>query len=363
MDVFKRERIKWAIFPGLLLFAQLALLAAIQLQFGTARWAGIAANVGDASEYLLRPGNFSSIPIFTYHMPFYSLLIAFATLILPPVQAAILVNMVSYLGFGSVVYLLSRRMWIGVVASLFPYFVFKYVVYVYADIPAFLFAGLSFYLLAKNRVDWALLFGTLAVATHYLALLLIPSFLYCMYRKRPRFTALGLVPSLPFVVFSIFRLLENNDLFFYLRLNVVQWGQGGAGYGIRYGFLSYPFASVIYVVTHLSTLMGSSLPVNIYYALIIFLPVYPLYWLGAYAAYRASAYLELAWGLPVLLFVSFLSPVGFAYVPRYVIFAFPFLMRIAAKAERRRYLQILTILIIIGNIIYTFGSVLIVPFA
>src|SRR5271157_4320279 len=128
---FKRERIKWAIFLALLLFAQLALLAAIQLQFGMGRWAGIAANVGDASEYLPRSGNFSSIPIFTYHMPFYSLLIALATLIFPPVQTAILVNVVSYLGFGSVVYLLSRRMWIGLVASLFPYFVFKYAVYVY----------------------------------------------------------------------------------------------------------------------------------------------------------------------------------------------------------------------------------------
>ncbi len=72
------------------------------------RWTGIAANVGDASEYLPRSGNFSSIPIFTYHMPFYSLLIALATLFLPPVQSAILVNVVSYLGFGSVVYLLSE---------------------------------------------------------------------------------------------------------------------------------------------------------------------------------------------------------------------------------------------------------------
>jgi len=203
----------------------------------------------------------------------------------------------------------------------------------------------------------------LAVATHYLALLLIPGFLYCLYRKRPRFTALGFAPSLPFVALSIFRFLYSSDLFFYLRLNMVQWGQGGAYYGIRYGFLSYPFASAIYVLTHLSSLMGPSLSVNIYYALIIFLPVYPLYWLGAYEAYRASAYLELAWGIPVLLFVSFLSPVGFAYVPRYVIFAFPFLMRVATITEKKRYIQILIILIAIGNIMYTLGSLLVFPYA
>lgn len=108
--------------------------------------------------------------------------------------------------------------------------------------------------------------------------------------------------------------------------------------------------------------MGTSLPVNLYYALVIFLPVFPLYWWGAYAVYRASAYVELAWGLPVLIFVSLLSPVGFAYIPRYVIFAFPFLVRIATVAESKRHLQTLIILITIANITYAFGSLLIFPY-
>lgn len=352
MILSERNRSHWLEFIGSLLCAQLVLLGSIELQFGFERWFGIAAQVGDASEYL-------SPSLITTHMPLYSILIALWTPILNPVAAAMVVNIASVMGFGIVAYSLSGRKWVGLVASFFPYFLFKYSMYVYADIAALFFAAASFYYLSKNRLVVGQFFGVLAVATHYLALLLVPGFVFFMYRKRSRYAPLGLIPSLPFIALSILRFFQNGDLLFYVRFNFLHWGG-------QYGFLSYPFASGVYVLTHLNALWGNPgpwqwWPFSILYSLVIFFPIYALYWTGAYYAYRASAYSEMAWALPVLLFVTFLSPAGFYYVPRYIIFALPFLIRAASVAERKRWLKGLLVLITIGNITYGVASLLLFP--
>jgi hypothetical protein len=101
--------------------------------------------------------------------------------------------------------------------------------------------------------------------------------------------------------------------------------------------------------------------VNVLYALIIFAPVYVLQGLGAYLAFRGKAYLELMWGLPLLLLITVLSPAGFFYVPRYGILAFPFILRSAEFAKDVKAYKTLLVLIAIGNIIYSFGSILLFP--
>lgn len=345
-------------FMGSLLIAHLILFGSIALWFGIEQWFGIIANVGDASEYL--PQSLLAIPIFTFHMPFYGILIALLTPFLPPAGAALVVNMINVLGFGAVAYALSERAWVALFASFFPYFVFKYSMYVYADIPTLFFAAMSFYYLYRNRSVLGILFGSLAVATHYLALLLIPGFVCYMYRKRARFAPVGLIPTAPAFGLSVFRLFNNGDLFFYVRLNLRMWTGLGGG---QFGFLSYPFSSVMYVFTHLSTLFVKWLPVNIFYSFVVFLPVYALYWSGAYVAYRKSAYFELAWSLPTILFVTCLSPVGFYYVPRYVILAFPLLLGVARFVERNRVLRILLILITIGSVAFAVGGLFSFPLA
>jgi len=350
----RTEHRNWLLLIAILLFAELSLLASIQLQFGMQRWFTIVPNVGDAAEYL-------TLNLFIYHMPFYSLLIALMKPLLSPVEAAIVVNAISFLGFGSTIYLMTRRLWIGLVASFFPYFIFKYTMFAFADISALLFTVLSFYFLTKNRLIWGLLFGTLAVATHYIALFLVPGFLYCAYRVRPRYMLAGLVPSTPFVVLSILRLFVNKDILYYFR---IPWAYSQAYFGGgQYGFLSFPFASVVYVITHMPTLLVKGLAVNTYYAVVIFFPVYAIYWFGAYVAYRKLAYLEMAWGLPLLLFLTCITPSGFSEVPRYVVYAFPLLIRAAVFSETKRPLQILIILVTTGNIAYAFVSLLLVPFA
>jgi hypothetical protein len=360
MKVFRLDRGQrsWLLFLGGLLIGQLALLGLIQFRFGLSRWFAIIAKVADASDYLASPGPHPTIPIFTDHMPLYSMLIAVGSPVFSPAGAAIVVNVVSFLGFGLVVYSLTRRFWTGIAASFFPYFLFKYSMYVYADIPAFFFAAAGFYFLSKNRSIPSLLFGALAVATHYLTLLLLPGFIYGMYRKRARYAPLGLITSAPFVAMSLFRFFSNGDLLFYVRINFQVWARAGGG---QYGLFSYPFASPVYVITHLGALVSHSLALNLFYALFIFFPVYALYMLGAYLAWQEKAFIELSWALPTLFFVTFLSPVGFFYVPRYAIPAFPLLVRAATVGERRKWVQLVIILIVIGNIAYAVGSLLSSP--
>lgn len=344
--------LKGQAYVAALILAQLSLLVSIDLKFSFLTWFGIAAQVGDATEYL-------SLSLFTFHMPLYSMLFAPFTLIVNPVAAAIIVNVACFIGFGIVTCYLSGRKWVGLVCSFFPYFLLKYSMYVYSDIAAVFFAAIGFYFMRNSRAVAGLFFGLLAVASHYLAILLIPGFVYLMYLKRRMYAPFGLIPSAPFVALSLFRFFQDHDLLFYLRLNFVHWGG-------QYGFFSYPFASGIYVLTHLSDLWSNPgpwqwLPFGVLYATVIFFPVYAIYWTGAYLAYRASAHSEIIWALPVLLFVTFLSPFGFYYVPRYIIFAFPFLVRVGNAVARERWLKGLLALITTGNVVYGVASLLLFP--
>jgi hypothetical protein len=205
------------LFIASLAIAPIALLVAIHFRFGLDAWLLTASSVGDANEYLPMSRSISAIPRLGIHMPLYPILIAFGSLIATPVQAAIAVNILSFMGFGAAIFLLTKRPWIGFLVSFFPYFLFKYSVYVYADIPAFFFAATAYYFLTKNRLLLGLLFGGLAVATHYLALLLLPAFIYVMYRKRASYACLGLIPSAPFILMSILKYVYVGNLLYYFQ--------------------------------------------------------------------------------------------------------------------------------------------------
>ncbi len=284
--VVNRALAQWLLLVGVLLGAQLALLATVSFRFGLSNWLLVVSRVGDAAEYLSMSRSVSVILLRSQHMPFYPILIAIGSLVAIPVVAAIGVNILSFLGFGVVTFALTKRLWVGFLASFFPYFLFKYSVYIFADIPAFFFAALSFYFLTKNRSLFGLLFGSLAVATHYLALLVLPAFLYSMYRKRVSYTPLGLIPSVPFIAMSVLKLVYVGDLLYYLHVNLGVWTRAGGG---PYGFLTFPFASFLYVLTHLDGLVSSWFPVNLFYVLVIFAPVFALYGLGVYLAYCHKA--------------------------------------------------------------------------
>jgi len=355
---FVRRRTGWPLFLGVLLIELLAMLASIQVRFSLPAWLLVISKVGDASEYLSVSRSVSLIPILGTHMPLYPMLIAFGSLIVVPVEAALAVSVLSFIGFALVVYFLTRRMWVGLFASCFPYFLFKYSMYVYADLPTVFFAAMAFYFLTKDRLPFGILFGGCAVATHYLALLLIPAFIYAMYRKRARYAILGLIPSVPFVAMSILKFLYIGNLLYYFQDVFQVWARSGGG---KSGFLAFPFASALYVAANLNALISPWALVNVLYALIIFAPVYVLQGLGAYLAFRGKAYLELMWGLPLLLLITVLSPAGFFYVPRYSILAFPFILRSAKFANDVKAYKTLLALIAIGNVIYSFGSILLFP--
>lgn len=291
-------------------------------------------------------------------MPLYPILIAIGSITTEPAVAALAVNVASFLGFGVLTYLISKRYWIGFVASFFPYFLYKYSVYVYADIPAFFLAALSYYFLTKNRPIHAILFGSLAVAAHYLVLLVVPAFAYALYRRRAEYAPFGLIPTIAFIIMSLLKLLYVGDFIYYVHANLRVWTRAGGG---SYGFLAVPFASFLYVFTHLNALVSSWVAVNILYALVIFLPVYLFFGLGAYFAYIDKAFLDLAWGLPVFFFIIVLSPVGFFYAPRYGVLAFPLLLHLAISTKNNAGLKSLLVAVAIGNLIYSVASIILFP--
>jgi hypothetical protein len=202
-----------------------------------------------------------------------------------------------------------------------------------------LFVALTYYFLVTEHEKAMLLCSMFAVATHYIALLIIPGIIYYFLRRKNRWHVLKvLVTALPFIAFSLYQYIVQGDILFYFHV--------GQSYDpaatLAAGAFSYPFATVFFVARNYSL-----------FSLLLLTSVYVFYIAGFALCLKQREIQSVMFSVLFLAFVIMMNPKGFFFVPRYATYAFPLLF-VFQKFEKRNFVTAILIIVTVASVGYAF---------
>jgi hypothetical protein len=176
-----------------------------------------------------------------------------------------------------------------------------------------------------------------AVATHYLALLIWPAVFYYFARKGLREIPKAFLTILPFLLLSLYQYLVRGDPLYYIHgyVHTSYWTARG-------GFLSYPFATVPYVLENYGR-----------FSLLLLVSTFTLYIFALFMSIKRRDLQSAVFSAPFVVFIIFLGPTGFFFVPRYAEFAFPSLFSFG-RLTNNRIVRIFLFLVVLLSVAYSF---------
>jgi hypothetical protein len=292
---------------------------------------------GDGPEYLQFAANLLSGNYPYAHFPLYPAIIRILTSFLAPSEAAILWSATAYVLATCVFWkisthksVLSGKFLIPLFVSVFTPTLLIYSTAAVADTTAILLSALTYYLMLERREKSMLLCSMGAVASHYLALLMWPAVLFYFARKGIKEVPKAFLTIVPFLLLSLYQYLARGDFLYYFHVNGDYWSARG-------GLLSYPFATVPYVIENFGK-----------FSLLLLLSTYAIYILGLFLSIRKRDFQSTIFSAPFVIFVTLLGPAGFFFVPRYAEFAFPVLFSFGSLTKRKTLRSLLLIAIVLS---------------
>ena len=339
-----KARLEFFRFFGTILAVEVGILAYSVNKYGFAAM----SNRGDGPQYMDYASNLLSGNYSYPHFPMYPVFLRIASSILPLSVAAVVVSVTAYLLLIIVFWRTSAKLTVparnllSFFISWFPPTLLIYSILPYADSTALLFSALTYYFIITRREKSMLLCSVLAVVTHYLAILIFPGVVYYFLRKNAREAPKALITVAPVILFSVYQYLVRGDLFYYVHVNTTFWSESG-------GLLSFPFSTILYVIGNFG-----------FFSLLLLVSTYAIYIIGLFLSIKYREIQSAVFAAPYVVFVVFLGPGAFFFVPRFVEYAFPLLFNYG-KLCGNRFVVALLFLITVTSVTYAIFRVTSLP--